>query len=98
MQLACCSPEVSRHAILVARAAGRCAFNGAALVGPFIIIVGAWWWDASLLTAAADENLRLIKAVTTFRSTTAATPGTGTSSSLRSSASACATGRTGPDQ
>ena len=27
-------------------------------------IVAAWWWDASLLTAAADENLQLIKTIT----------------------------------
>jgi hypothetical protein len=27
-------------------------------------IVAAWWWDASLLTAAADANLQLIKIVT----------------------------------
>ncbi|MGH9806867.1 MAG: hypothetical protein ACRD9W_06340 [Terriglobia bacterium] len=26
--------------------------------------MAAWLWDASLLTAAADENLRLIKAIT----------------------------------
>ena len=29
-----------------------------------MLIVAAWLWDASLLTAAADENLRLIKMVT----------------------------------
>ncbi|HJU20741.1 MAG TPA: hypothetical protein VJ770_30195 [Stellaceae bacterium] len=56
--------SVNRHALIVARAAGRGAFKGAALVGAFIIIVATWWWDASLLTAAADENLRLIKAAT----------------------------------
>jgi len=50
--------------ILIGRAAGRGAFKGAALVGAFAIIVAAWWWDASLLTAAADANLRLIKIVT----------------------------------
>ena len=50
--------------MLVGKAAGRGAFKGAALIGAFLIIVGAWWWDASLLTAAADENLRLIKTVT----------------------------------
>jgi hypothetical protein len=50
--------------MLVGRAAGRGAFKGAALVGAFAIIVAAWWWDAYLLTAAADENLRLIKIVT----------------------------------
>ena len=52
---------MNRHVILVARTAGRGAFEGAALVLGFAIIVAAWWWDASLLTAAADENLRLIK-------------------------------------
>jgi hypothetical protein len=45
------------------RAAGRGAFKAAALVGAFAIIVAAWW-DASLLTAAADANLQLIKIVT----------------------------------
>jgi len=50
--------------ILIGRAAGRGAFKGAALVGAFAIIVAAWWWDASLLTAAADANLQLIKIVT----------------------------------
>jgi hypothetical protein len=48
----------------VGRTAGRGAFKGIALIGAFLIIVGAWWWDAALLTAAADENLRLIKTVT----------------------------------
>jgi hypothetical protein len=55
---------MNRHMTLVAKAAGHSVFKGAALVGAFLIIVGAWWWDASLLTAAADENLRLIKTVT----------------------------------
>ena len=49
---------------LIGRAAGRGAFKAAALVGAFAIIVAAWWWDASLLTAAADANLQLIKIVT----------------------------------
>lgn len=52
---------MNRYMMLVGRAAGRGAFKGAALVGAFAIIGAAWWWDASLLTAAADENLRLIK-------------------------------------
>ena len=43
---------------------GRGTFKAAALVGAFLLIVAAWLWDASLLTTAADENLRLIKAVT----------------------------------
>jgi hypothetical protein len=55
---------MNRHLSLVGRAAGRGAFKGAALVGAFAIIVATWWWDASLLTAAADENLQLIKIVT----------------------------------
>lgn len=55
---------MNRHLKHVARTAGRGAFKGAALVGAFVIIVATWWWDAGLLTAAADENLRLIKTVT----------------------------------
>src|SRR5215831_14179724 len=55
---------MNRHIMLVGRAAGRGAFKGAALVGAFAIIVAAWWWDASLLTAVADANLQLIKIVT----------------------------------
>ena len=55
---------MNRHMALVAKAAGHGVFKGAALVGAFLIIVGAWWWDASLLTAAADENLQLIKTIT----------------------------------
>jgi hypothetical protein len=42
----------------------RGTFKAAALIGAFLLIVFAWLWDASLLTTAADENLRLIKAVT----------------------------------
>ena len=53
-----------RQAVFVARLAGRGLFKAAALVAAFVLIVAAWLWDASLLTAAADENLRLIKAVT----------------------------------
>jgi hypothetical protein len=55
---------VNRHLVLAGRAACLGAFKGAALVGAFALIVAAWWWDASLLTVAADENLQLIKAVT----------------------------------
>ena len=55
---------MKRQAIFVARWAGQGAFKAAALLGAFVLIVGAWLWDASVLTAAADENLRLIKAVT----------------------------------
>jgi hypothetical protein len=28
------------------------------------LIIALWFWDASLLTRAADENLRLIRATT----------------------------------
>src|SRR5689334_7643730 len=55
---------MNRHIILIGRAAGHGAFKGAALIGAFAIIVATWWWDASLLTAAADVNLRVIKIVT----------------------------------
>jgi hypothetical protein len=55
---------VKRQAILIARWAGRGAFKATALITAFVIIVVLWLWDASLLTTAADENLRLIKAVT----------------------------------
>jgi hypothetical protein len=52
------------HIMLVGKAAGHGIFKGAALVGAFVIIVAAWLWDASLLTAAADKNLQLIKTIT----------------------------------
>ena len=58
------SPDVRRRAFLVATWAGRGLFKAAALVAAFVLIVAAWLWDASLLTAAADENLRLIKEIT----------------------------------
>ena len=51
-------------AILIATWIGRGTFKAAALVGAFVLIVALWFWDASLLTRAADENLRFIKAVT----------------------------------
>ncbi len=60
------SPVMNRHLALAGRAAGRGVFKGTALIGAFLIIVGAWWWDASLLTTAADGNLRLIKTATGF--------------------------------
>ena len=50
--------------MLVGRGVGRGAFKGAALVGAFAIIVAIWWWNAFFLTAAADQNLRLIKILT----------------------------------
>ena len=40
--------------------AGRGVFKAVALVGAFVLIIGLWLWDASLLTKAADGNLRLI--------------------------------------
>jgi hypothetical protein len=55
---------MNRHVMLIGRAAGRGAFKGAALIGAFLIIIAVWWWDASLLTAAADANLQLVKTVT----------------------------------
>jgi hypothetical protein len=57
------SPDVKRQAVFVARLAGRGLFKATALVAAFGLIVAAWLWDASLLTQAADENLRLIKAI-----------------------------------
>ena len=55
---------MERKALLIARWIGRGTFKAAALVGAFVLIIAAWLWDASLLTRAADENLRLIKAAT----------------------------------
>jgi hypothetical protein len=55
---------VKRQAILIARWAGHGAFKAAALIIAFVIIVALWLWNASLLTMAADENLRFIKAAT----------------------------------
>jgi hypothetical protein len=50
----------------IVRLIGRLLFKGTALVGAFVLIVGMWLWDASLLTRAADENLRLIRAISQF--------------------------------
>jgi hypothetical protein len=55
---------VNRHLLLAGRAARLGAFKTTALIDGFVIIIAAWWLDASLLTAAADENLQLLKAVT----------------------------------
>jgi hypothetical protein len=55
---------VKRQAILLATWAGRGAFKATALVFAFVIIVALWLWNASLLTTAADENLRIIKTLT----------------------------------
>ena len=55
---------MKRQAVFLATWAGRWTFKAAALVSAFVLIVGAWLWDASLLTQAADQNLLLIKEVT----------------------------------
>jgi len=55
---------VRGRTVTIARWVGRGSFKAAALLGAFVIIVAAWLWDASLLTTAADGNLRLVKAVT----------------------------------
>ena len=44
--------------------AGRGAFKAVALIGALVLIIGLWLWDASLLTRAADGNLRLIREIT----------------------------------
>ncbi|HEY4471931.1 MAG TPA: hypothetical protein VGN21_12220 [Stellaceae bacterium] len=43
---------------------GRGVFKVFALICAFVLVIAIWFWDASLLTIAADENLRLIKTVT----------------------------------
>jgi hypothetical protein len=48
----------------IASVVSRGAFKTAALLGALVLIVALWYWDASLLTAAADENLRFLKAAT----------------------------------
>jgi hypothetical protein len=50
--------------VLIAVLLARLLFKGAALIGAFALLVALWVWDASLLTAAADENLRLVRAAT----------------------------------
>ena len=50
--------------ILIAAFVARLLFKGAALVGALALIAVLWFWDASLLTRAADENLRLVKEIT----------------------------------
>src|ERR1700730_13700992 len=50
--------------ILTATLVARLLFKGAALIGALVLIVAIWFWDASLLTKAADENLRLVRAAT----------------------------------
>src|SRR5919108_173938 len=58
------SPGMNGKAALVAALIGRGVFKVVALIGAFVLIMAVWFWDASLLTMAADENLRLIKTVT----------------------------------
>ncbi len=55
---------MKRQAIFLARWAGRGAFKATALVLAFVIIMALWLWNASLLTTAADQNLRIIKTLT----------------------------------
>ena len=50
--------------MLIGALIGRGLFKAVALVCAFLLIILLWFWDASLLTMAADENLRLIKTVT----------------------------------
>jgi hypothetical protein len=50
--------------MLIATLVGRGLFKAIALIGAFVLMIAVWFWDASLLTVAADANLRLVKAVT----------------------------------
>jgi hypothetical protein len=59
-------PSVKGTTMLMATWVARGLFKGAALVGAFVLIIALWLWDASMLTLAADENLRLVKAVTSL--------------------------------
>jgi hypothetical protein len=59
-------PSVKDTTMLMATWVARGLFKGAALVGAFILIIALWLWDALVLTLAADENLRLVKAVTSL--------------------------------
>ena len=49
--------RMRRHARHAARWAGIGIFKGAALIAAFTLIVAVWFWDAALLTEAADHNL-----------------------------------------
>jgi hypothetical protein len=51
-------------AMLLGTLIGRGVFKVLALICAFVLVIAIWFWDASLLTIAADENLRLIKTVT----------------------------------
>src|SRR4051812_4844854 len=57
-------PPVNHKAKQAAIWAGRGVFKAVALVGAFVLIIGLWLWDASVLTKAADGNLRLIREIT----------------------------------
>ena len=59
-------PSVKGTTMLMATWVARGLFKSAALVGAFVLIIALWLWDASMLTLAADENLRLVKAVTSL--------------------------------
>src|SRR6266404_2007910 len=59
-------PSVKDTTMLMATWVARGLFKGAALVGAFVLIIALWLWDASMLTLAADENLRVVKAVTSL--------------------------------
>jgi hypothetical protein len=52
--------------VLIAALVGRGVFKAIALIGAFVLMIAVWFWDASPLTVAADANLRLVKAVTSF--------------------------------
>jgi len=55
---------MNRKAMLVGSMIGRGVFKAVALVSAFVLIIAVWFWDASLITMAADENLRVIKTIT----------------------------------
>jgi len=55
---------MNSKAMLVGSLIGRGVFKALALISAFVLIILVWFWDASLLTMAADENLRVIKTVT----------------------------------
>ena len=52
--------------MLIATLVGRGVFKAIALIGAFVLMIAVWFCDASLLTTAADANLRLVKAVTSL--------------------------------
>jgi len=57
-------PGRRRKLIAMASIISRGAVKATSLLGAFVLIVALWCWDASLLTAAADENLRVLTAAT----------------------------------